>query len=96
MKQKHSTKICKTCAFFYQHYIKSDDCFSPTFCGHCSNLALHHQIRKKSNPDYTCPLWTQAPDVTIARREHCRKILLDMANKIQNMAEVLQSDQTEE
>lgn len=83
-------KICKTCKYFYQHYVQSTTRFIPIFCGHCA----HKNSKKLFNPKKMngCEEWRQSEKrkETYTTLKHA---LLHMARTVRNIANIFENEE---
>lgn len=93
---KNKNKIsCKNCEFFFQHYGWYAKKFRTVECGHCKK-------RKISKKDYArfpftngCEQWQPREKEVEKQKQEIKNTLTEMANQINELIMLLESDISE-
>lgn len=83
-------KICKTCKYFYQHYVLSGYRYRPLFCGHCA----HKNAKKLFNQRRLdgCAEWEQ-DDRRKEKTMTIKYALLETARTVRNIANIFENEE---
>ena len=85
----HNT-VCKTCAYFYQHYALKHQQIFQVHCGHCT----HTKVKRKQPDSAACENYAPAePDeAAFATKEYLSKELLQYILHLDPLPEIKNLD----
>ena len=85
-------KSCENCNHFCKHYYFNGNRFIYARCGRCTNINVNSFTRRRSNNFTACDKWVSAEAHKTERRENLKYKIENLAQKWNDMLEVIQSD----
>ncbi|MDE5667625.1 MAG: hypothetical protein K2I29_05230 [Clostridia bacterium] len=86
-------KKCDNCKYFIAHYAKKETSFQKLLDGHCINNELNASRKRNKYRLYeNCDKWESNSELKKQRKESVKKVLEDMRDSLNQIAQILSDD----